>query len=355
MDRRFGPAPWGWNIVANFLETSAGALAGGTSGDGLWLVFPDSTNTPALHFDRTNGLPSDWVISLWEDREKNLWCGTGAGLVVIRPNNLETISPPDKWKSCPVLSVLPAPDGALWVGTEGAGLYRLQNGDWTNFDPAQGIRNPYVWSLAADGAGKIWAGTWGGGLFAQKDDAFDFAPGLENFLFADAGAFVCGRRTLDRHAGGRAVLSKRKTGAVQRNCRPAVRRRARHRAGQIGRAVVRHGGRRPGAFAKWKFPPVQKVRRAVVRFHRVPAFRGRRRAVDRHVRRRAGPVQGRKIFRDQSRTGFAQRRHRPHRSGRARIFLDEFLRRHFARERKGFEPLRRRRNRRGAVPDLRHQ
>ncbi len=139
-----GAAPWGWNTVPNFLETSTGVLAGGTSSDGLWLVFPDSTNTPAVHIDRTNGLPSDWVISLWEDREKNLWCGTGAGLVVIRPNNLETISPPDKWKSCPVLCVLPAPDGALWVGTEGAGLYRLQNGDWTNFDssarPAQFLR-----------------------------------------------------------------------------------------------------------------------------------------------------------------------------------------------------------------------
>ena len=87
---------------------------------------------------------------------------TGAGLVVIRPNNLETYSPPDKWNGCPVLSVLPAPDGALWIGTEGAGLYRLQNGDWTNFYLAQGIRNPYVWALAADGAGKIWAATWGG-------------------------------------------------------------------------------------------------------------------------------------------------------------------------------------------------
>ena len=176
-----GAAPWGWTTIPNFLETSTGVLAGGTTSDGLWLVFPDSTNTPAVHIDRTNGLPSDWVISLWEDREKNLWCGTGAGLVVIRPNNLETISPPDKWKSCPVLCVLPAPDGALWVGTEGAGLYRLQNGGWTNFHSDQGIRNPFVWSLAADGAGKIWAGTWGGGLFAQKDDAFDYAPGLENF------------------------------------------------------------------------------------------------------------------------------------------------------------------------------
>jgi signal transduction histidine kinase/ligand-binding sensor domain-containing protein len=177
-----GNAPWGWGVVASFRETSSGVLAGGTSDFGLWLVFPGQTNTPAPHFARTNGLPSDWVISLNEDRERNLWCGTGAGLVVIRPNNVETVSPPDHWKGRPVLSVLPAPDGALWVGTEGAGLYRLQNGDWTNFDPAQGIRNPYVWSLAADGAGKIWAGTWGGGLFKQTDDAFDFAPGLENFL-----------------------------------------------------------------------------------------------------------------------------------------------------------------------------
>ena len=176
-----GAAPWGWDVVPNLVETSTGVLAGGTSGDGLWLFIAGQTNTPAWHLDHTNGLPSDWVISLWEDREKNLWCGTGAGLVVIRPSNLETVSPPDKWKSRPVLSVLPAPDGALWVGTEGAGLYRLHAGDWTNFDSAQGIRNPYVWSLAADGTGKIWAGTWGGGLFAQKAEAFDFAPGLEDF------------------------------------------------------------------------------------------------------------------------------------------------------------------------------
>lgn len=122
------------------------------------------------------------MISLLEDRERNLWCGTGAGLVVIHPVNLEIISPPDNWKNCPVLSVLPTPDGALWIGTEGAGLYRLQNGRWTNFDPAQGVHNPFIWSLAADAAGRIWAGSWGGGLYAQTDNAFDFAPGLENVL-----------------------------------------------------------------------------------------------------------------------------------------------------------------------------
>jgi len=175
-----GATPWGSRFTAKLLETSDGALMAGTSDSGLWCVFPDATNAPALNLNRNSGLASDWVISLCEDSEKNLWCGTGAGLEVIRPSNLETIAPPDQWKSCPVLSILPTPDGALWVGTEGSGLYRLQNGGWTNFYPDQGIHNPFVWSLAADRAGKVWAGTWGGGFYTQKGDAFDYAPGLEN-------------------------------------------------------------------------------------------------------------------------------------------------------------------------------
>ncbi|HEX9048680.1 MAG TPA: two-component regulator propeller domain-containing protein, partial [Verrucomicrobiae bacterium] len=177
----FGPMPWGWGLVMNLLETSSGALVAGTSDAGLWLVVPGETNAPPGQFDRNDGLPSDWVISLCEDREKNLWAGTGGGLALIRRNNLENVSPPDHWKNRPVLSVLPTSDGALWVGTEGAGLYRLQDGVWTNFDASRGIRNPYVWSLA-ESAGRLWVGTWGGGLFTQKDGAFDFAPGLENFL-----------------------------------------------------------------------------------------------------------------------------------------------------------------------------
>jgi len=176
----FGTAPWGWGTVANLGETSAGELAAGSIG--LWLLYPGQTNLPPVHLDITNGFPSDWIISMSEDLEGNLWCGTGGGLVLIRPNNLEVVSPPDKWKDSPVLSVLSTPQGALWVGTEGAGLYRLQNSEWTNFDFAQGVRNPNVWSLATDSRGRIWAGSWGGGLFEQSGDSFEFAAGLKSFL-----------------------------------------------------------------------------------------------------------------------------------------------------------------------------
>jgi signal transduction histidine kinase/ligand-binding sensor domain-containing protein len=176
----FGAAPWEGETLTRLMETRDGNLLAGTSDAGIYLVFPGQTNTTFMHFDRTNGLPSDWAISMWEDREKNLWVGTGAGLAALRPNNLETISPPDQWRGRAVLSVCPAQNGALWIGTEGAGLYRLQDGAWTNFATEHGLRNLYVWSLAEDSGGRLWAGTWGGGLFVQKEGAFDFAPGMEN-------------------------------------------------------------------------------------------------------------------------------------------------------------------------------
>jgi signal transduction histidine kinase/ligand-binding sensor domain-containing protein len=175
----FGDAPWGLSIVTRMIETRSGVLFVGTADRGLFLIFPGHTQKP-LQFGRTSHFPSDWVISLWEDREGNVWCGTGAGLVMVRPNNVETIAPPDQWQGRAVLSVYAGASGALWAGTEGAGLYRLQDGAWTNFNSDQGLRNPYIWSLAEDARGRMWAGTWGGGLFVQAGEAFHFAPGMED-------------------------------------------------------------------------------------------------------------------------------------------------------------------------------
>ncbi|HEX3627200.1 MAG TPA: two-component regulator propeller domain-containing protein [Verrucomicrobiae bacterium] len=174
-----GTSPWGWPIISEFIQLANGALAAGSTDGGLYLVFPDRPGK-FVRFDRANGFPSDWVISLCQDREGNLWSGTGAGLVMVHPGNLEIVSPPDQWQGRAVLAVCAGSNDDLWAGTEGAGLYRFQNGAWTNYETAQGIRNLYIWSLAEDRKGRLYAGSWGGGLFAQKDGAFDFAPGIKN-------------------------------------------------------------------------------------------------------------------------------------------------------------------------------
>lgn len=169
-----GPVPWGTGPTAALLETQAGALAAATVDRGLSLTSPGGGG---WFFNRTNGLPSDWVRALCEDREGNLWVGTGNGLVALRAGKVATFNAPDQWQGRAVLSVMAAQGGGLWIGTEGAGIYRLDQDHWTRFSDLQ---NTFVWSVCEDAQGRLWAGTWGGGLFVQRGGRFERPEGLED-------------------------------------------------------------------------------------------------------------------------------------------------------------------------------
>lgn len=172
-----GGNPGNATVVA-MLETKSGALAMGTSSDGLYLLFPNRT---VLHFCQTNGFPNNWIRCLHEDREGTLWVGAGTtGLTALRPGKIETLESPDHWQGRVALSVTAAHDGAIWVGTEGAGLYRFFDGAWKRFAQNAGLSNLYVWCVSEDAQGRMWAGTWGGGMFVQQGGYFMVPPGLEN-------------------------------------------------------------------------------------------------------------------------------------------------------------------------------
>ena len=175
-----GGVPWPLKPVHNVIETQSGALAISSSDSGL-LLLQGGTGASSV-FNRTNGFPSDWVTALCEDREGNLWAGTGgAGLAALRPGVIQTVSPRDEWLGRAVLSVYPGSDDSLWVGTEGAGLYRLRNSQWDRFAEDRGIDVPYVWSVVEDGQDRLWIGTWNGGARTLQGDHFEVAPGLEAF------------------------------------------------------------------------------------------------------------------------------------------------------------------------------
>ncbi len=177
-----GPAPWDMGALTSMVETKSGTILAGTSNNGFFILFPGTDRKP-MHFNRINGFQADWILSLLEDREGNLWVGTGgSGLAGLRPNNIQTIAPPDRWRGRGVLSVATGTNGELWIGTEGAGLYRYESGAWETFGYTNGIGNSYIWSIANDKAGRLFVGTWGDGLFLRDGDHFKFAPGLENVM-----------------------------------------------------------------------------------------------------------------------------------------------------------------------------
>jgi signal transduction histidine kinase/ligand-binding sensor domain-containing protein len=162
--------------VTALQETHRGEVVVGTADQGLYLL---SSNGTFQHFTRTNGLAQHWIACFCVDREGNVWVGSGnGGLSLLRPVNFEAVNPPDRWNSMAVLSVS-AGSGGLWIGTEGAGLYRLEGGQWSRFGAEDGLANAYVWSALEDLKGRLWVGTWGGGLFVRHGQRFEMAPGLE--------------------------------------------------------------------------------------------------------------------------------------------------------------------------------
>ena len=172
-----GVNPFNVTAVA-MLETSSGALAMGTSSDGLYLLL---TNRVMLHFNHANGFPSDWIRCLAEDREGTLWVGAGSvGVIALRPGKVETLVAPDNFQGRVALTTTASRNGAIWVGSEGAGAYRYLNGEWKNYSRSAGISNDYVWCVSEDTQGRMWAGTWGGGIFRQEGERFAAPPGLEN-------------------------------------------------------------------------------------------------------------------------------------------------------------------------------
>jgi signal transduction histidine kinase/ligand-binding sensor domain-containing protein len=174
--KNFSLFSWGDVFITTMLETSSHRLLIGTLLGGLYVL---DEQGGWFHLSRTNGLPQDWVRSLMEDREHNIWVGTSGGLVLLRERKVAMYRPPDEWQGWPVKSITQSRDGAVWAATEGAGVYRLDDGNWTHFGVSEGLSNLFVWAVMEDTGGQMWAGTWGGGLFRLEGEKFARQLSLE--------------------------------------------------------------------------------------------------------------------------------------------------------------------------------
>ena len=148
------------------LRDREGGLWIGTVERGLIHVHQGRTDV----FSRSDGLSGDVVLSLFEDREGDVWVSTTGGLDRFRELPVTTISVKQGLSSDATQSVLAATDGSIWVGAHD-GLTRWNNGQAAIFRQANGLPDDDVGSLFQDDRGRIWAST-GHGLAYFKDGRF---------------------------------------------------------------------------------------------------------------------------------------------------------------------------------------
>ena len=163
--------------LQKLLRDREGGLWIGTSRQGLLHMHQGRTDV----FTPADGLSGEFIESLFEDREGNIWVATREGLDRFRDFAVSTISPKQGLSTSSVYSVLAARDSSVWLGTAD-GLNRWKDGQITVYRKGggrseqkappreaqqrtvrevsdEGLPDSTMGSLFQDDRGRIWIAT----------------------------------------------------------------------------------------------------------------------------------------------------------------------------------------------------
>jgi signal transduction histidine kinase/ligand-binding sensor domain-containing protein len=155
-----------------------GGLWIGTAGQGLFHIHQGRTDV----FSKSDGLSSDSIEWIFEDREGNVWVATNSGLDRFREFAITTLETKQGLSNFTVGSVLADRDGSVRIATTG-GLNRWKDGhltiEGTTDRNSSGKSSPdYPAALFQDSRGRLWIttniglGYLSGGQFVALKSSF---------------------------------------------------------------------------------------------------------------------------------------------------------------------------------------
>ena len=176
---------------------SNGTLWIASRGDGVSRLGTDGGENAVEQFTRNDGLSSNFVRAVFEDREHNVWLATENGLDRLRRNNVLSLTRRDGLLSDTVTSIGAAKDGSVWLATPD-GLECLRDGKHTAYLKGVGVLS----LLIRDD--QVWAGTTRG-LMQWSEGHISSAKNDPQFSVVTAFAEDASR-TLWFYDGGRGVF-----------------------------------------------------------------------------------------------------------------------------------------------------
>jgi ligand-binding sensor domain-containing protein/two-component sensor histidine kinase len=120
---------------------------------------------------KVSGLPSDFIMNLYEDSNHNIWISLGnkSQKLVRWERKTETFQYFDEASGVPsdfiASTFAEDSEGSLWLGNFGGGLLHFDNGQFTYYATADGVEFGQAQALHFDKKGYLWMGTKGGGVW----------------------------------------------------------------------------------------------------------------------------------------------------------------------------------------------
>ena len=141
--------------VTALVKGRAGALWIGTL-EGVGLLRNGAVSAPP----RVASVAGMEATALYVDGDA-LWVGTyGGGLVRLQGGGADLLS--EDAGTAVVRALLRDREGSLWVGTQGGGLVRLRDAKFTPFGTPEGLVSDKVYSVSVAPDGAVWTATKGG-------------------------------------------------------------------------------------------------------------------------------------------------------------------------------------------------
>jgi len=155
--------PFVWSVI----EDSQGSIWAGTWGGGLFRLEGDRF---VRQFDLDEH--GEAVTALEEFPNGTLWIGTREGLIRWSSNKLERFASLGGAAAGDVRTLAAGRDGQLWIGTQGTGLGRFQDGQFRTIREADGLPRDYILSLYEDADRTLWIGTLDKGICRYRNGRY---------------------------------------------------------------------------------------------------------------------------------------------------------------------------------------
>ncbi len=152
------------DVIRSVMEDRAG---------GIWLGTNDGVNLykhgKVTVYRTSDGLPYKNVRTVTEDQQGNIWIGTrGGGLARYRDGVFKVFNTASGLPDDIITSIAEDSDGSLWIATN-SGVSVLRNNVFTNYGVRDGLSSNSVRAIYHDHDGGHWIGTFGGGLNRIKN------------------------------------------------------------------------------------------------------------------------------------------------------------------------------------------